>query len=649
MAPVAEPLADRYELGVRLGSGGMGDVYRARDRRLDRTVAVKVPSSTLTPASAERFKREAQAAARLNHPNIVSVYDWGDGATPFIVMEYVQGRSLRAELRDRGPLPPATVVAVGAQIADALAHAHAHGVVHRDVKPSNVVLTPDGAVKVTDFGIAQSTIGEALTESGVVFGTIGYLSPEQVAGLPVDARSDVYSLGVVLTELLTGERPLGAVPPSTDLERVIARARDADPAARFATATDLRDALRAADTATDAAVAAVVVDTDATARATGAAPTSLMPAALMPAAAVVMVTPPARAAPDPVSKPKGRRFRRAKRTYPKVARVPKPPKSLKSPKPAKALKPLKPKRGASAVRTWHARHWAVILAAPLLVIVGGVLAYAKLTERAPSVAVPDVVDHDVFSAFGALKNAGFEWKVKATDSPRPVGTVLAQDPANGQQLEEGSTVYITVARATATVPDVVTMNIEAAKVALGRRGLSNLLITLDYRDDVDPGTVMSTKPGAYVEATKRDALEVVVAADPHVKMPNVVGLDQATATASLHDLGLDVAVQTSSSKSAPAGRVLKSDPSDGDTAVRGDTVTLTVSSGPKQIAVPAIVGWNRDDAVGELEDRGFAVVVKTAAASGDQIDAVLAQEPVGGRASEGSTVTITVGVKAKKG
>jgi serine/threonine protein kinase len=211
---VAEVLADRYEVGAHLGSGGMGDVYRARDRLLDRPVAVKVPSSSYGSVPAERFHREARAAARLNHPNIVTVYDWGEGPDPFIVMELVDGDSLRVMLSERGPLPPAEVASIGAKIADALAHAHQHGVVHRDVKPSNVLVSGGNEVKVTDFGIARSDRGEALTEPGLVLGTTGYLSPEQAAGLPADARSDIYSLGIVLAELLSGERKGADLNPS---------------------------------------------------------------------------------------------------------------------------------------------------------------------------------------------------------------------------------------------------------------------------------------------------------------------------------------------------------------------------------------------------------------------------------------------------
>ena len=261
-------LADRYELGPVLGQGGMARVHQGVDRQLDRRVAIKVlaPPFDRDDEFVERFRREARAAAGLSHPNIVAVFDSGsDDGTHFIVTELVEGETLADRLRD-GPMPPADAVAVGVDIARALAGAHALGLIHRDIKPGNVMLLPDGRVKVVDFGIARAAGSDTLTHTGVVLGSTAYLSPEQAAGQPVDERADLYSLGCVLYEMLTGRVPFradtpiatmyrhvneDAPPPSTiapvqpELEDVVLRCLEKDPKRRFASAAELEAALLA--------------------------------------------------------------------------------------------------------------------------------------------------------------------------------------------------------------------------------------------------------------------------------------------------------------------------------------------------------------------------------------------------------------------
>jgi eukaryotic-like serine/threonine-protein kinase len=271
MATTPNVLIDRYEVGRLLGAGGMAEVYEGHDRLLARRVAIKVLLSQYArdPAFLARFKREAQAAASLSHPNIVAVYDTGvQNGTNFIVMEYVEGRTLRDVIRNEGPLMPERAAEIAADVCNALAAAHARGLIHRDVKPGNVMLTPDGTVKVMDFGIARATTSETITQTAAVIGTAQYISPEQAQGQTVDFRSDLYSLGCCLYEMLTGVVPFtGATPVaiayrhvredptpprqlnpdvSPALEAVVLKAMAKHPDDRYQTATEMRRALQRA-------------------------------------------------------------------------------------------------------------------------------------------------------------------------------------------------------------------------------------------------------------------------------------------------------------------------------------------------------------------------------------------------------------------
>jgi len=609
--------SDRYELVRLIARGGMAEVYLARDQRLDRPVAVKVLSAEFArdPSFVARFRREAQGAANLNHPNIVSIFDWGqEEGTYFIVMEYVEGQSLRDLLREGGPLAAGDAADIGADIAAGLAYAHKHGVVHRDVKPANVLLTGDRQVKVADLGIALADTGEALTQTGSVMGTATYFSPEQAQGKTVDGRSDVYSLGVVLYEMVTGAPPFTGdnpvsvayqhvredpVAPSerangvpTDFERIVLTALAKEPELRYQTADDLRSDLLRFERGLSpegAAVTAMIAGVGT------AATTIANPAIDDTGTAVAAAVPP----------------------------------------------PEKKKR----------RRGAVVAAVAAAIVLLGIVLAVLLTGRddgsaAAQVSVPDVVGLQFEAARAALEEEGFEVERDDVESESPVGEVVGQDPGEGTLHDEGSTVTLRVSRGVGEVeiPDVSNLTFSDAVLALREEGLVPGNRIEQESDEVDPDRVLGTDPPIGTRVERNSTVDIIVAVEPSVVVPEVVGLTEGEAANLLGQDGFSTASQTEASETVEAGRVIRTDPPQGARIPPGSTVTIFVSSGPQQVAVPNVVNSSQEQATATLQAAGFVVNAVAAPSSENREGDVVAQSPGANTAApHGSTVTISVG------
>ena len=607
-----------------IARGGMARVYLARDRSLDRPVAVKelVPEFAADESFVERFRREAQAAANLTHPNIVGVYDWGtQDNTYFIIMEFVDGPVLSKVLRDEGPLHPRRAAELASEVAAALGFAHSRGVVHRDVKPGNVILTSSGQAKVTDFGIARamSAPEENLTQAGSVMGTATYFSPEQAQGLPVDQRSDLYSLGVVLFEMVTGRTPFtGETPlaiaykhvqdqppaPSTlvsglpaGLEAVIMKLLRKRPEDRYANAEDLRADLRRflngqATLAEQERAAAVGTPTSAVAA----------------TAAAVAADPVPVAEPDP--------------------------------------EPVEEEQSRTGM-------YLGILVVLLVILAGVLFWFARSLGDGGQVQVPAVIGLTKDEATSQLNELGF--KVLATEEPSDTieaGRVLSQNPGPGTKTDKAATVKISVSTGVEKidVPDVVGATQDEAVNALTAAGLKTKIVTAEDPNAAE-GTVASQQPAAGEKVLKDAEITITVSKGKGEEIvPDVEGQALAAAQQALQDAGFRIGgPKKVASSTVPAGDVVSTDPAGGSSVKKGSVVTITVSSGVQQVTVPSVIGQQEATATSSLSAKGFDVNVVTTpvtAASG-KVGRVTAQTPAGGgTVASGSTVTITVGIAA---
>jgi beta-lactam-binding protein with PASTA domain/predicted Ser/Thr protein kinase len=620
----------RYKIVRKLGAGGMADVYLAEDQELGRRVAIKILNDrhAADDQFIERFRREAKNAAGLSHPNIVSIYDRGEAeGTYYIAMEFLDGRSLKELIVGRGPAPIKTAVEYTRQILAAIGFAHKHGIVHRDIKPHNVLVGPEGRVKVTDFGIARSGASQ-MTEVGSIIGTAQYLSPEQARGAPVDQTSDLYSVGVVLFELLTGQVPFTGdtpleiamkhlseppKPPSElrpevphDLDLVVLRALAKDPSDRYHSAqemdADLQRVLQGLPIGDETAAAATAVLAGAGAMAT--APTSVI--ARPPSG-----TPPGRPAPPGATPPAGYYGYEG---------------------PPRRRRPI----------------WPWVLSVLLLIAAGVAawFAYTKIQQQlnnSKPVPVPNVIDLRVELAKTKLTEHGFVPKViSSTSDTVPKGVVFEQSPIAGSKLAKNNPVQITVSTGPpqVQVPNVIGKNRDDAVATLTNAGLTYQVVPVHSGKPPDTVTGQFPHPGTKVK--KGSKVQINVSSGPQpVSVPNVVGqpFDQASAT--LQNAGFGVK-RTNVDSDQPADTVVSQSPS---SAPPGATITLSVSKGPKQSTVPDVTSQDETSAKDALQSAGFNVVVQQQAVTDPSLDGiVISQTPHGGKkAPHGSTVTIVVG------
>ncbi len=606
-------LSDRYEVGEILGFGGMSEVHLARDLRLHRDVAIKVLRADLArdPSFYLRFRREAQNAAALNHPAIVAVYDTGEAETttgplPYIVMEYVEGVTLRDIVHTEGPMPPQRAIEVIADACQALNFSHQHGIIHRDVKPANIMISKTGAVKVMDFGIARALAdaGNPVTQTAAVIGTAQYLSPEQARGVKVDARSDVYSLGCVLYEVLTGEPPFvgdspvavayqhvreDPVPPSgrhggisPELDAVVLKALAKNPENRYQTAAEMR---------TDLVKVHSGETPDAPKILTDAERTSLLSAAP---------------------------------SHDRTERI-------------ASVGSYQPGYGDRRRRGWAARSlMAMAILAVLTVVV--TIAIGTFGGTTRDLAVPDVKGQVSDDAIAALQNLGFKTTVQRNpDSKVPPDYVISTDPAANSSAKAGGEVTVNVSTGPEQreVPDVSNLTYGEAVRKLTSAGFNRFRHTTSESLPEHKDRVISTLPPANQTSAITNEITVVVGAGPATAaVPECVGQTVAVCQQILSASEFTNAVPVEVDSTAAAGQVIGTDPAAAQTVSQDMVIQIQVSRG-NQFVMPDLRGMFWTDAEPRLRALGWTGILDKGGDvqnSGQRTNAVARQSPATGSA-----------------
>lgn len=625
-------LGGRYLLKDKVGNGGMASVYRAQDQVLDRTVAVKImlPQYAGDATFAARFKQEAQAAAGLQSPYIVGVYDWGkDGDTYYIVMEYLRGTDLKSGVRSHGALDPKKVAQIGSQICGALSVAHKHEIIHRDIKPQNIMVLPDGNIKVMDFGIARAK-NSHLTQDNNVLGTAHYVSPEQTRGQDLGATSDIYSLGVVMYECATGRVPFDGddaisvalkqvnelpIPPSQvnpgvdpALERIILKCMEKDPANRFQTADELRQVLNAyaAGRAVDVAEPTRVI---AAPMGVGGAETRVMSDATQ-----AMVRPAGTAGPGSTA------------AGPRVA----------------ASASSRGKGNYDEPKKGNGAKIAAIVIGAIVVIAAAIFFASNLFGGSGEmVIVPNVIDYTQEEAEDALKNAGFnvEYGKAVNDDEVEEGRVVDQTPDGNKEAPEGSTVTLTLSKGPVPVKETEVPNItgktadeaEALLTAANLKGQAH-----EESNEAEAGTVFKQGKNTGEVVEEGTVIEYWVSTGPDtIDVPNLTGKTKEQAIVALGDK-LSYTFSSDYSATVPAGSVISYEP--GGSVKPGTTIKIVLSQGPEPVAkvnAPNFVNDSASHAKPQLESLGFKVVVNGPA------DGIIVSQSASGSLDKGATITLT--------